>query len=122
MDVAEKTLQLKQDIDEVYEAGKHKEWSDFWDAFQQKGKRTDYYYAFTGPSPSATGWNDVTFKPKYDIRPTNFDRGLRYSQITDLESILEELKNIFNTAKACVCSKLIFKETFCNKKPHNRSC
>lgn len=35
---------------------------DFWDEYQQNGKRTDYYCAFSGP-----GWNENNFKPKYDI-------------------------------------------------------
>lgn len=98
------TSEMADGVNEVYEAGKQKEWSDFWDAFQQKGKRTDYYYAFIGPSVSATGWDDVTFKPKYDIRPTNFDRGLRYSQITDLEGILERQGVVLDTSNCTVMS------------------
>lgn len=62
MNIAEKTLQLKQDFDDVYEAGKNKEWSDFWDAFQYNGNRTNYINAFCG-----SGWNEITFFPKYDI-------------------------------------------------------
>ncbi len=52
-------------VNEVYEAGKTKEWSDFWDAYQEIGERTDYSYAFRG-----SGWNSNTFYPKYDIKPT----------------------------------------------------
>lgn len=39
-----------------------KSWYDeFWDAYQQNGNRTGYAQAFYN------SWNDITFKPKYDI-------------------------------------------------------
>jgi hypothetical protein len=72
MDIAEKTLQLKQDFDDVYEAGKKagtvNEWDYdvFWDNLQQKGTRQHYANAF-----SYTGWNDTIYNPKYPITPTN---------------------------------------------------
>lgn len=63
MDIAEKSLQLKKDFDDCYEAGKTKEWSDFWDSYQS----TNYIgqsmlFAFAGG-----GWNTRTFKPKHPI-------------------------------------------------------
>lgn len=64
MDISEKTLQLKQDFDDVYEAGKNKEWNEFWDSFQENGNRLDYRYAFYL-------WKRRNLKPKYDIIPTN---------------------------------------------------
>jgi hypothetical protein len=42
----EKVLQLKQDFDEVYDAGKQAEYDAFWDVFQNNGNRTDYARAF----------------------------------------------------------------------------
>lgn len=60
----EKVLQLKQDFDEVYEAGKQAEYDAFWDAYQENGNRTNYRHAFAGK-----GWTAEIFKPKYDIRP-----------------------------------------------------
>ncbi len=68
MDIAQKTLQLKQDFDDVYEAGKKagtvNEWDydEFWDNLQQNGTRPHYAYAF-----SYTGWNDAIYNPKYPI-------------------------------------------------------
>lgn len=53
-------------VNEVYEAGKQKEWSDFWDMYQVNGTRVHYENAFY-----YTYWNEKTFKPKYDITPTN---------------------------------------------------
>ena len=49
-------------VDEVYDAGKKSQYDEFWDSFQQNGKRTLYDTAFCG-----SGFNETTFKPKYDI-------------------------------------------------------
>lgn len=83
MDIAEKLLRAKQDLDDVYEAGK-KEADDgaFWDVFQDYGNTQNYYYAF------AVGrFDDSTYNPKYDIRcssGTTPGRNIFYnSKITD---------------------------------------
>ena len=91
----------------AYEAGKHAEWSEFWDKVQDYGNRTSYNYGFAG-----TSWNDKTFFPKYDIRPSWAAVGLFHnSGITDLEARLEEcgvvldissnpnLTSVFDSAK-----------------------
>ena len=60
------TSSANVDISIIY----HKSWGMknqydmFWDTYQQNGKRTDYNCAFGG-----TGWNNDTFKPKYDLKP-----------------------------------------------------
>jgi hypothetical protein len=66
MDIAEKTLRLKTDFDEVYEAGKKAEYDAFWDAYQGNGSLKSYSGAFSGES-----WNEKNFKPKYDIIANN---------------------------------------------------
>lgn len=93
-------------VDEVFEAGKTAEWSEFWDEFQQNGTRTIYDYAFCGTQTGNSGysWTDVTFKPKYDFKPTNATRMFYGSGITDLKSILDkqgvvlDLTNCYNAA------------------------
>ena len=45
-----------------YERGRQEEYDAFWDAFQQKGSRTDYSHAFRG-----AGWTDESFKPKHPL-------------------------------------------------------
>lgn len=62
MSMADKLTQIAENEKKVYEAGKKSEYDRFWDTFQLKGKRIDYQYAF-----GSVGWNDETFKPKYDI-------------------------------------------------------
>lgn len=64
--ITEQTLQLKSDFDEVYEAGKQAEYDAFWDGYQQNGNRTNYKFLF-----QYGGWNIYTFKPKYDMQPTD---------------------------------------------------
>ena len=81
-----------------YSKGRTDEWSEFWDAFQDYGERTDYYYAFTS---NVNGyWNDKNFKPKYDMQPTNMNRFMRRNGVTNLEEILEKQGVILDTSKA----------------------
>ena len=81
-------------VSEVYDKGRNDEWSDFWDIFQDYGKRDVYGEAFKGavniastnyPSPM---WNEKTFKPKYDMIPTGargmFNGGLRVGDVSAL--------------------------------------
>lgn len=90
MDIAERTLQLKTDIDGVHDAGKKAEYDEFWDIYQRNGELEDYRYAFAG-----FGWNKEKFKPKYDIRPTRCDNmfAMHHSGIEayDLAEHLETL-------------------------------
>lgn len=60
MSVAEKVLQLKQDFDDVYEAGQ----KEVWKFITDEGTRTDYGNAFLKT-------NLEYFEPKYDISPTS---------------------------------------------------
>jgi hypothetical protein len=81
MSIAEKTLLLKQDIDEVYTSGKQAEYDEFWDVYQNNGNRTSYLGAFSG-----YGWTDETFIPKYPLDMGDGITGINlfyYSRITD---------------------------------------
>ena len=67
----------------------------FWDSIQDYGNRTDYQYFFAGAS-----WNDITFKPKYDIilrgsTPT-YSVFIK-SKITNLKKILEDCGVVLST-------------------------
>lgn len=78
-----------------YETGRLTEWAEFWDSYQNNGNRTDYYWAFVGD-----GWNDTTFKPKYDLRPVDSGEMFENCAITDLKSILENIGVTLNTSSA----------------------
>lgn len=68
--------------------GKKEEYDAFWDNYQQNGTRTIYDYAF-----AQACWNNVIFKPKYDMtvdikHSTNM---FSYSRITgSLKTILND--------------------------------
>ena len=82
--------------DEVYDKGRDDQWNENWDEFQQNGNRTDYRWAFSG-----TRWNDVNFKPKYDIVPTNAGELFHNKNgITDLMGILERQNVKLDFSKA----------------------
>lgn len=62
MTVAEKLQKIAENEPKVFDAGKHKEWSDFWDAFQLNGTRNAYTMAF-----GRGNFSIDTFYPKYSI-------------------------------------------------------
>lgn len=64
MTEAEKVLLLKQDFDDVYEAGKKAEYDAFWDMFQNNGSRTTYTWTFGNANIVGE------LHPKYEIKPT----------------------------------------------------
>ncbi len=100
MTIAEKITRAKNDYDAVYEAGKQAggnteeafeagrkaEYDAFWDTFQRN--QTSYAYGFAGK-----GWDDTTFKPKYDIVTSENSASnhmFATNQIVNLEKILTE--------------------------------
>ena len=76
---------VEVDMTPAYDAGRQAEYNSFWDAYQQNGNRTDYSYAF-----SYEGWNDTTFKPKYNIVLKNANYIFTGSKIVDLIGCLEK--------------------------------
>lgn len=71
--------------DEGYDDGKQAQYDGFWDTYQQNGNRKDYVNAFAG-----VGWNDATFKPKYNIAPTTANNIFSQTGITDLVKCLND--------------------------------
>ena len=61
MDIAERTLQLKEDFDSVYDAGKKAENDRFWDDITNNGTRTSYQYGFAR-------WGNEYIRPNIQIR------------------------------------------------------
>ena len=96
MTIAEKIFRAKTDYDEVYEAGKQAEWSDFWDTFQDYGKRTEYTSRVFGENY----WNDETFKPKYDLVLSLCSAMFQRSNIINLAEILAERNITLDTSKS----------------------
>lgn len=96
MTLSEKLINITENIPKVYEAGLSDTYDNFWDAYQQNGERTQYNSAFAG-----VGWNNKTFKPKYDIKPLNAYQMFRDSEIEgDLVEILKENGVILDTSNS----------------------
>jgi hypothetical protein len=93
MTIAEQILRAKEDFDNVYDAGKIAEYDRSWDIYQQNGNRKDYSYAFAG-----FGWNDETFNPKYDIKPTHGTHLFSNCQITNLVGRLDASRVTLDTS------------------------
>ena len=79
-----------------YEYGRQSQYDEFWDAFQDNGAKTSYFYGFYGK-----GWTDANFKPKYDIKPIGNTNGLfSYAQISNLKQILIDCRVTLDLSKA----------------------
>ena len=74
---------IAENQQKIYEAGKEKEWSDFWEIYQRNNNYGSHYGAF-----SSYCWNDEIFKPKYDLKVTNAERMFYSSGIKNLQECL----------------------------------
>lgn len=77
MTIANKLLRMKEDLDNVYEAGKaaggggDDYYDTFWKDYTQDGARAEWHYAFYG-----LGWTDNTYRPDRAIRITSASTGV----------------------------------------------
>ena len=87
MSMREKILQLKQDIDVVYESGKSAYAKEWWNKYQKGHLEGNYLAgAFAGRM-----WTEDTFNPKYDIAPKKeADYMFLFNNVQDLESALNK--------------------------------
>lgn len=89
MSIAEKLTTIADNQQAVFEAGKRaggggdNYYDELWDGLQANGTRKNYSGAF------GSVWDDTTFKPKYDIRPTSAGTIFENSNIVDLKGDLE---------------------------------
>lgn len=114
MSIAEQIIRAKTDYDEVYaagveagklqggydegyEEGKQAEYDRFWDNYQQNGERVDYTNGF------GSCWTKETFKPKYDIKPTNAYMFMRFAPL-DKVDMVEHLEKLGITLDFSNCT------------------
>ena len=93
MDIAQKTLQLKQDFDDVYEAGKKAEYDAFWDGMQDYGNRQNYDRAFRN-------WSGTKIiKPKHAvITNTLYEIFANCNEVEEIPTVaLAQNKTAFDT-------------------------
>ena len=106
MSIADKLTTVAENQEKVFEAGRTKEWNDFWDIFQNYGNRKNYSDAFLcNANTDGTDWPKL-FKPKYDMKPTTasgmFQYFGRYSNSgtkIDLETFLENRNIVMDFSK-----------------------
>lgn len=106
MSVADKLTTVAENVKKVYESGYEKGksesgnteeaynegvkngkqalYDELWDSLQTNGKRNGYERAF------GSVWNDENFRPKYSMSPANANSMFGYSEITDLQALLDE--------------------------------
>lgn len=87
MSIAEKFEVL---ADAVYEKGKQAQHNEFWDTYQKNPNqldpppKTNYKYMFGGE-----GWNSETFKPKYDMIGSSFERTFHSAAIEEIDVAID---------------------------------
>ena len=110
MNIADKVLQLKQDFDAVYEAGKQAGGGDDteWDMLTDYGTRTVYPYAFHYWRLADSNGN-TSFNPKYDIKPTNANSMFSYSKGNiDLQEQFEKEGKILDFSNCTSMSQVFY--------------
>lgn len=114
MTIAEQIARAKTDYDEVYNAGYEKGKSEgggdnyydiFWDNAQAQTQGVlDYMFA-------GNAWNDVTFDPKYSMKPSKATGMFRRNGFTgDIPALLER-KNITLDFSECTAMTYLFYES-----------
>ena len=98
-------------VDYYSSFGMQTEYDRFWDSCQNNGTRQEYTYAFSG-----YGWTDITFKPKYDIRPKIANGLFQTAKITDLVAALERAGVVLDTSNAN-SSASIFRSAYLTRVP-----
>lgn len=91
MSVQEKLQTIAENDQRLYEMGRTKEWSDFWDVFQNYGNPMQYIQAF-----ARNRFNANTYKPKHPFKSTystGMFQGLNFTDtLVDIE-LLEGQKD-----------------------------
>ena len=85
----EKLTTIAENVPKVFENGKRdgrrEAYDAFWDAYQYRGGRRSYQYAFAG-----AGWTDETYNPKYDIVCSGGITSMfYYAKITDTKVTID---------------------------------
>lgn len=103
MSLQEKALLLKEDFDNVHEAGKvagiEADRREFWENLQEGGNRTYHMYTFYGEF-----WTDKTYNPIYPVKiRTNNTNAFYQCGATDSKVVIDigayGLNNCFRYAK-----------------------
>ena len=81
-----KVSDMAEGVNEVYEAGKTDEWSEFWKRFTNNGQREEYRCAFEGANMTGVEIDAELCKPVrtghifYDSKMTELPKGINFSK------------------------------------------
>lgn len=121
MSIAEKITQIAENQQKIYdkgvEDGKAQGGGDsfydtFWDEFQLKGARKDYWGAFSG-----AGWTDTIFNPKYPLDKVGTSHNYMFMNtgITSISQITINASNLkqpfYNASNIKTIGTLILPQT-----------
>lgn len=115
MDIAERTLQLKADIDGVHDAGKKAEQRALWEVLTNNGAKQKYLYTFCEGV-----WTQENFKPTCNIVPTEADHTFHYhnrgGKAYDMAEHLEELGVVLDLSN-CTSGNYTFGNAVVSRLP-----
>lgn len=118
MSVAEKLIMIAENEQRVYDKGfadgkaaggdGQAEYDRFWDTYQQNGERQRYTYAFSGG-----GWNENTFRPKYNIYPIDGTYTFYECEYkADLAGVLNELGVSLDLSRCTGYNGMFYRSAF----------
>ena len=99
MSISDKLITISENQQKVYNAGKKLQYDEFWDNFQDYGRRKKYKNAFLNADDIDvnTGWNEKTFNPKYDIKPVGITSFAFYQlQVGDFKQKLQNARIVLD--------------------------
>lgn len=115
MTISEKLQTIAENEDKLYGAGATKEWSDFWDVFQNYGKSVQYMRAFAFGK-----FTMENYKPKYPIKASElFEAFNGFTTLTDTLvdiEIADQLTSPARTFGGCKNLKTIRKIKITSEK------
>ena len=98
-------------IGEITVGGGDSFYNDFWDIYQENGNRVNYDKSFF------TWWDNKTFKPKYNMKPTQCTTMFQNSKISgDLREMLKDLGITLDTS-ACTSLYAMYQSTLFTAVP-----
>ena len=97
MDIAERTLQLKEDFDKVYDAGHAKGLTYFQNMLTRNGQRGIYTQVFQGADFSGYTFNPTVYPTSlgsvfYNYFGAEFPKGIDFSKVNNTESVTDTSK------------------------------
>jgi hypothetical protein len=115
MSLSEKALLLKEDFDNVHEAGKKAEQRAFWEVLTDNGAKKSYWYTFCEGE-----WTKENFKPTCNIVPTEADHMFNYhnrgGKAYDLAQHLEDLGVVLDLSN-CTLGNYTFEQAVVSRLP-----